>query len=111
MVSPPFSSNFFTTSSGTRTHYLQSGDSNGTLIVCLHGLGGSVNTFTSLVKALPQTYNFVLADFQGFGKTALKTKTEPLSIYDHVTDLHDLVAFLQGDSNGTASGRKVCSGT
>jgi pimeloyl-ACP methyl ester carboxylesterase len=107
MVAPPFSSNFFTTSSGTKTHYLRSGDPNGTFIVCLHGLGGSVNTFTSLVKTLPQSYNFVLVDFQGFGQTALKSKSEPLSIYNHVTDLHDLVTSLQRDSNGAAAGHKV----
>ena len=107
MVSPPFTSNFFTTTSGTRTHYLRSGDSSGTLVICLHGLGGSVNTFTTLAKSLSPAYDTVLVDFQGFGKTALKSTSEPLSLQKHVSDLHDLVSFLQGDGNGVAQGRKV----
>jgi 3-oxoadipate enol-lactonase len=110
MASASFASKFFTTTKGTKTHYLQTGDKNGTLLICLHGLGGSVNTFTSLVKYLPEKYNIVLVDFQGFGKTPLRSKTEPIIFGDYVPDLHDLVTFLQADS-GSVEGSKVCTET
>jgi pimeloyl-ACP methyl ester carboxylesterase len=107
MPSHSFESKFFTTSRKTKTHYLQTGNRNGQLVICLHGLGGSVNTFKPLVPYLPIQYNIVLVDFQGYGQTPLTSRTEPLSIDGHVSDLHDLVAFLQTDSNGHAEGRKV----
>jgi pimeloyl-ACP methyl ester carboxylesterase len=107
MATPSFESKFHVTASGTKTHYLQTGDQNGKLIICLHGLGGSVNTFKSLIPSLPETYNIVLVDFQGFGETPLTSATKPLSISDHVSDVDDLVAFLQSDSNGNAKGGKV----
>lgn len=107
MASLTFDSRFYTTSRNTNTHYLQTGHRAGPLIICLHGLGGSVDTFKSLVPLLPHRYNIVLVDFQGFGKTPLTSKTEALSIDGHVSDLHDIVSFLQADSNGVADGRKV----
>ncbi|KAH8681923.1 Alpha/Beta hydrolase protein [Xylariales sp. PMI_506] len=107
MASPTLTSKFFTTSSGTKTHYLQGGDENGTLVICMHGLGGSTNTFSPLAKVLPDTYNVVLVDFQGYGQTPLTSKTEPLTIPGHVSDLHDLVTFLQTDSQGVAKGSKL----
>lgn len=84
MVSPMLESKFFGTSNKTKTHYLQTGDSNGQLIICLHGLGGSVSTFKPLVPSLPKKYNIVLMDFQGFGQTPLTSNTEPLSFSGHV---------------------------
>jgi pimeloyl-ACP methyl ester carboxylesterase len=107
MATPTFESKFFTTSRNTKTHYLQTGDRNGRLIICLHGLGGSVNTFKPLVPYLPSHYNIVLVDFQGYGQTPLTSKTEPLSIDGHVSDLYDLVAFLRTDGNSHAEGGKV----
>ena len=108
MVSPMLESKFFGTSNKTKTHYLQTGDSNGQLIICLHGLGGSVSTFKPLVPSLPKKYNIVLMDFQGFGQTPLTSNTEPLSFSGHVSDVHDLITFLQRDNNGNAKGGKVC---
>jgi pimeloyl-ACP methyl ester carboxylesterase len=107
MVPAPPVSNFHTTSNGTKTHFLQTGEESGQLVLCLHGLGGSVNTFRSLANRLPQTYNIVLVDFQGFGQTPLNSKTEPLTIGGHVADVHDLITFVQGASHGVAEGRKV----
>jgi pimeloyl-ACP methyl ester carboxylesterase len=107
MISPTFESKFFTTSKTTRTHYLQTGNRNGRLIICLHGLGGSVNTFKPLVPYLQEQYNIVLVDFQGYGQTPLTSKTEPLSIVGHVSDLYDLVTFLQTDGDSHAKGGKV----
>jgi hypothetical protein len=100
-------SNFFTTASGTKIHYLQTGNPKGQLLVCMHGLGGSTETYTPLLPYIPQHYNIVLVDFQGFGKSPLKSTTEPLSILGHVADIHDLIASLQGDSDGSAPASKV----
>jgi hypothetical protein len=75
--------------------------------ICQKGLGGSVNTFKSLARLLPGAYNQVLVDFQGFGDTPLTSKTEPLSVAKHVSDLNDLVLFLRRDSNGRTKEGKV----
>jgi pimeloyl-ACP methyl ester carboxylesterase len=106
-VTEPLISHFHTTKNSTKTHYLQTGDPSGILIVCLHGLGGSVNTFKSLVNFLPKTYNIVLVDFQGFGQTSLTSKTEPLTISGHVSDIHDLITYLQAPKNGLEREDKV----
>ncbi|KAF2726992.1 alpha/beta-hydrolase [Polyplosphaeria fusca] len=98
MKSPPLSSSFYTSPSGTKTHFLQSDASTGPLLICLHGLGGSTETFIPLLPSLPQTCNIVLVDFQGFGKTPLAESSKPLSVPGHVADLSHLIAHLQADS-------------
>ena len=89
-------SSYFTASSGTKTHYLQGGNLTGTLLVCLHGLGGSTETFIPLVPYLPPTHHIILVDFQGFGKTPLADPTQRLSIAGHAADVGELIASLQG---------------
>jgi pimeloyl-ACP methyl ester carboxylesterase len=106
MTSATLESKVYQTKAGTKTHYLQTGDPYGSLIICLHGLGGSVNTFKQLLQFIPKTYNLILVDFPGFGNTPL-SNPEPLTIGGHVSDLGDLVAFLQAGSNGHAEGNKV----
>ncbi|KLU88282.1 hypothetical protein MAPG_07269 [Magnaporthiopsis poae ATCC 64411] len=87
---------YFETSRGTKTHYLQSGPPTGPLLIALHGLGGSTNTFLPLLSVIPQTFRTVLVDFQGFGKTPpTADSSKPLSITGHVADLHDLITSLQ----------------
>ncbi|KAH7109111.1 Alpha/Beta hydrolase protein [Dendryphion nanum] len=91
-------SEFFTTSSGTKLHFLQVGPRHGTLLLCLHGLGGSSSTFLPLLTHLPPTYHTILIDFPGFGSTPTPPSTQTLSIASHVADLDDLIAHLQGPS-------------
>ncbi|KAH8734238.1 Alpha/Beta hydrolase protein [Ilyonectria robusta] len=86
-------SNVIETGNGTTLHYLQSGNSHGPLLICLHGLGGSTNTFTPLVSRLTQSYNIVLVDFPGFGKSPVPTQRPTIPGY--VSDLHDVIASLQ----------------
>lgn len=86
-------SNVIETGNGTKLHYLQSGNSHGPLLICLHGLGGSTDTFEPLVSRLPQSYNIVLVDFPGFGKSPVPTQRPTISGY--VSDLHDVIASLQ----------------
>lgn len=88
---------------------MQAGNLDGPLIICLHGLGGSGNTYKPLVSSLPKEYNIVLVDFQGFGQTALTSDTKPLSLSGHVSDVHDLITFLQRHGKGNANGGKVCT--
>ncbi|KAJ5018853.1 putative 1-acylglycerol-3-phosphate O-acyltransferase [Colletotrichum sp. SAR 10_99] len=96
---------YITTSSGTKTHYLLTGDPSGPILVCLHGLGGSTETFERLLPVLPSSYKIALVDFQGFGKTLLADQTGKLTIAGHVADLHDLLTSLQecSQKQGNAS--------
>jgi 3-oxoadipate enol-lactonase len=107
MTRPSLASEFFTTTSGTKTHYLRTNNQTGPLLVCLHGLGGSTNTFKPLVEQLPAIYDIVLVDFPGFGRTPLAAKEKPLSIQGHVSDVHDLITFLQKDGEGVANRNKL----
>ncbi|KAF2704931.1 alpha/beta-hydrolase [Pleomassaria siparia CBS 279.74] len=91
---------------GTKTHYPRTIDQAGPLLVCLHGLGGSTETFKPLVERLPAGYDIVLVDFQGFGKTPLTSTTKVPSIQGHVSDLHDLITSLQTNDNGRTSENK-----
>ncbi|KAM0322270.1 hypothetical protein ACHAQA_009559 [Verticillium albo-atrum] len=93
---------FFTTPSGTKTHFLRSGTPSGALLICLHGLGGSTETFTPLLPSLPPSHDIVLVDFQGFGRTPLTDPSTPLSVASHVADLHHLVTSLQAAKTTTA---------
>ncbi|KAI2478155.1 MhpC hydrolase or acyltransferase [Pyrenophora tritici-repentis] len=95
MIARQLDSSYFTTSSDTKLHYLQGGEPSGPLLICLHGLGGSTETFIPLVPSLPQTYNIILIDFQGFGKTSLADPSRKISITGHVVDLNEFVTSLQ----------------
>ncbi|KAI4693571.1 uncharacterized protein J4E88_001944 [Alternaria novae-zelandiae] len=110
MIARTLTSSYFKTSSGTNTHYLRGGDPSGPLLVCLHGLGGSTETFSPLVPSLLPTHNIILVDFPGFGKTPLAGVRKPLSVEGLVVDLADLIASLRESSNGSASSKVVIFG-
>ncbi|KAI4943448.1 hypothetical protein J4E91_009358 [Alternaria rosae] len=110
MIARTLRSSYFKTNSGTNTHYLQAGDPSGPLLICLHGLGGSTETFSPLVPSLPPTYNIILVDFPGYGKTTLASVTKPLSVEGLVVDLADLITSFQGSSNSSASSKVVIVG-
>lgn len=105
MATPTLHSKFFTTANGTKTHYEQTGDPEGPLLIGLHGLGGSTETYYPLLPHLPTTYNTILVDFQGLGKTPLTSPEKPISISGHVSDLHHLVAHLQATGSDAAKGK------
>ncbi|KAL3484378.1 Alpha/Beta hydrolase protein [Aspergillus germanicus] len=89
-------SSYHKTPNGTNTHFTQTGNPTGPLIVLLHGLGGSTETFTPLLPHLrPETYRLVCVDLEGLGKTSLSSPDVTLSITRYVDDLESLVAFLQ----------------
>jgi pimeloyl-ACP methyl ester carboxylesterase len=89
-------SSYHKTTNGTNTHFTQTGNPAGPLIVLLHGLGGSTETFTPLLPHLrPETYRLVCVDLEGLGKTSLSSPGVTLSITRYVDDLESLVASLQ----------------
>ncbi|KAL2842700.1 Alpha/Beta hydrolase protein [Aspergillus pseudoustus] len=90
-------SSYHRTPNGTNIHFTLTGNPTGTLIVLLHGLGGSTETFTPLLPHLhPKTYRIVCVDLEGLGKTPLSSLDVTLSITRYVDDLESLVASLQG---------------
>ncbi|PVI04813.1 alpha/beta-hydrolase [Periconia macrospinosa] len=91
-------SSYHTTTRGTKLHYLQTGNQTGPLLLCLHGLGGSTDTFNPLLPYLPSDYSTILVDFPGFGKSPLTASPNTISIANHVADLDDFITSLQGPS-------------
>jgi len=110
MIARTLTSSYYKTTSGTNTHYLQAGNPSGPFLICLHGLGGSTETFSPLAPSLPSTYNIILVDFPGFGKTPLAGVRKPLSVEGLVVDLADLIASLRGSSDDSASSKVVIFG-
>jgi pimeloyl-ACP methyl ester carboxylesterase len=99
-------SKHFVTSGGTDTHYIVAGGDNGRLVILLHGLGGSADTFDDLVPLLPQTDKTVAVDLEGFGKTPLNPG-RPLSFPNYVADLHDLITHEQQARHSGGSHQKI----
>ncbi|CAI6340531.1 unnamed protein product [Periconia digitata] len=98
MTGQALDSNYHSTATGTKLHYLQTGNATGQLILCLHGLGGSSDTFLPLLPHLPAKDNIVLVDFQGFGKTPLTKSPNIVTVANHVADVGDLITALQRNS-------------
>ncbi|KXS99947.1 hypothetical protein AC578_786 [Pseudocercospora eumusae] len=97
MTETALTSEFFPTTSGTKTHYTTCGNPSGQLLITLHGLGGSSKTFEPLLPKLPlDRYRVVSVDFEGFGKTL--TTSKPASVARYVSDLDDLITHLQRSS-------------
>jgi 3-oxoadipate enol-lactonase len=85
------------TKNGTKVHYELQGSATGPLVVLLHGLGGSTRTFKPLLPHLRPTHRILAVDFEGFGETPLTNASVPLTIDRYVTDLDDLISYVQRD--------------
>lgn len=92
---------FFTTKNHTKLHYAENGNPDGRLIICLHGLGGSIDTFSSLLPSLDGKYRVVRLDFEGLGKSPLNQNKAP-SIARYASDLGDLILHVQTDGDSTS---------
>ncbi|CAK7200411.1 hypothetical protein SEUCBS139899_003106 [Sporothrix eucalyptigena] len=79
---------------GYKIFYVTSGDPSGQIVICLHGLGGSTETFAPFVPLLDHSLYAIRVDFPGFGKSP-RPKNRRISIADHVANLHHLVTSLQ----------------
>jgi pimeloyl-ACP methyl ester carboxylesterase len=90
------------TPNGTNVHFTQTGNPSGPLIILLHGLGGSTETFRPILQSLlPQINRLACVDFEGFGRTTLSSPDTTLSLPRYVDDLEHLVASLQGPPGGS----------
>lgn len=103
-------SSYYTAPSGSKLHFLHGGSATDPLLVCLHGLGGSTETFLSLVPFLPRAHRIILLDFPGFGKSPLANPTKPLSVDSHVADLDHLITSLQTISGSPQSAQIIFIG-
>lgn len=92
------------TLNGTNIHYVSSGKEQGRLVVLLHGLGGSTETFRQLLPSLSSNYQVISVDIEGFGKTPLNLD-KPLSFVRYVSDLHDLITHVQEYSSTPETSR------
>jgi pimeloyl-ACP methyl ester carboxylesterase len=70
-------------------------DGNGEALLCIHGLGGSSNTWTPLLAAL-STFKVIRPDLPGSARSLLPT--EPLSIEGYAASLEALLAELGVES-------------
>jgi pimeloyl-ACP methyl ester carboxylesterase len=88
----------------TNIHITITGNPTGPLVVLLHGLGGSTETFVPILPYLePETNRIVSVDLEGFGKTGLSSSDVKLSIQRYVDELESLVALLQKPAEGEAA--------
>ncbi|KAJ5587179.1 uncharacterized protein N7459_002944 [Penicillium hispanicum] len=102
----PSATCFFHAPTGTKIHFTQTGNPNGPLIVLLHGLGGSTQTFQSLLPFLsPEINRLISVDLEGFGQTTLSSPDTTLSIPRYVDNLEYLVATLQKPDGSPPRGK------
>ncbi|KAK1979865.1 Alpha/Beta hydrolase protein [Colletotrichum cereale] len=99
-------SSYFTAPSGNTIHFLQFGTSSGPLLICLHGLGGSTETFLPLLPSLSESLNIILVDFPGFGKSTLNKASKPITVTGTVSDIHCLVSSIK-ESAETPKSEKI----
>lgn len=105
-------SHFISKPDGSKLHCQRSGDPEGTLLICLHGLGGSTATFIPLVPHLPQDHNIILVDFPGFGKSP--PPSQGPTITGLVSDLQNVIKSVQETRQEAANSKskvsvKICS--
>ena len=80
---------------GTKIHYVDQGT--GSIIIMIHGLGGSHRNFEKIAKELSKEYRIIRIDLPGFGLSEFpKNRTDLLNIYDEVLDT--LMSQLNLDS-------------
>lgn len=83
----------FTDAAGFRMHYVDEGQRDGEVILCLHGEPTWGYLFRHLISALRGTYRVVVPDHMGFGKSG----TPPERTYwlqDHIDNLERFVLAL-----------------
>lgn len=86
------------TKNETKLHYVEDGNPKDQIIICLHGLGGSIETFSTLLPFLEGTYHVVRLDFEGLGQSPLTHQNKALSIARYASDLGDLISHVQKNS-------------
>lgn len=62
-------------------------------MICLHGWGGSTESFMGLAKNLSAFFNIILVDFYGFGKTPMPERD--LCVDDYALSIIDLINYYK----------------
>ncbi len=98
----------FVSGSGVRTHYIKEGNGE-TVIVFIHGFGGSTYSWRKNMAALAQKYTVVSVDVRGFGYTS----RDPASEYSargyatHVSTFMDILGIRRPILVGHSLGGEV----
>ena len=85
-----WTSNFFTTSNGTKLHYYRTGGEKPPLLL-VHGITDDGLCWTPLAKDLEADYDIIMLDLRGHGKS-----DAPDDGYDFVTISGEVADFLNG---------------
>ncbi|KAJ5184733.1 hypothetical protein N7472_009573 [Penicillium cf. griseofulvum] len=102
---------YYNTPNGTHLHCTENGNPSGSLVILLHGLGGSTETFQPLLQYLsPSKNRLISVDFEGFGKSAFSSPDVTLSIPRYVSDLEHLVSSFQGSAGLDHGGKLLLIG-
>lgn len=98
----------FVSGSGVRTHYIKEG-SGDTVIVFIHGFGGSTYSWRKNMAALAQTYTVVSVDVRGFGYTSRDPASEysPRGYATHVSTFLDILGIRRPIIVGHSLGGEV----
>jgi pimeloyl-ACP methyl ester carboxylesterase len=76
-------------------HYVDyGGPDDGPLLVCVHGLGGSVINWAAVAPALAQTCRVVALDLAGFGRT--RSRGRPTTVHANQELLHRFLTEVTG---------------
>ena len=73
-------------------YYETTGEFSENAVVFLHGWGGSVDSFGSVIRLLPESRFFVNLDFSGFGKSAEPER--PYCVDDYVNEVKNLLDLI-----------------
>ena len=65
-------------------------------VICLHGWGGSTDSFLGLARVLAHKYTVTLVDFCGFGRTPEPSR--PYTLDDYVSSLSELIRYYRMES-------------
>ncbi|OQO13032.1 hypothetical protein B0A48_02496 [Cryoendolithus antarcticus] len=87
---------------GKPTNVIKSGKEGGSPVVFVHGLGGSVDFWTPLIKTagLESTHSLYLFDFEGHGLSPTKPQSK-ISISSLADDIRGVFDYAKIESGGT----------
>lgn len=65
-------------------------------LVLLHGWGQNIETFSSIIADLKESYNVIAINFYGFGSSIIENNK--LTLKDYANDIHELLLSLNVDN-------------
>ena len=88
----PFKPKFFN-GNGFKQHYVDEGNKNGKLILCLHGEPTWGYLYRNFIKNLSKEFRIIVPDHMGFGKSESPQNKE-YTLKTHVENLTNLIDYL-----------------